>query len=110
MGIEGIEQYRVSLAPAEFEKLRRWGTWAAGVGVLDDFLVALKTINFRLAFEPLDWGEPRCTLEPLHLEVRFGTFKMLNVWYGANVQKRVVFVKVFEFRSDYPPGRPPEGK
>ncbi len=70
--------------------------------------MALKTINFRLAFEPAEWGEPRYHLQDLGLEVRFGTFKMLNVWYGVSETRRVVFVKLFQFRGDHSHGRPPE--
>jgi hypothetical protein len=108
MAGESIEQYQVSIAPKELDKLRRWGEWATQAGVLDDYLVALKTINYRLSFEPLDWGEPRYTQRQLKLAVRFGTFKMLNLWYGVHLEKRVVFVKLFQFRGDYPHGRPPE--
>ena len=105
---DGIESFKVSISRKELDKLRRWGAWATKAGVLDEFLVTVKTINFRLSFEPLEWGEPRYTLNQLRLAVRFGTFKMINVWYGVNVRKRVVFVKLLQFRGDYPPGQPPE--
>jgi hypothetical protein len=108
MAGESIEQYKVSISEEELNKLRRWGEWAAQTGVLDEYLVALKTINYRLSFEPMDWGEPRYTLQSLKLAVRLGTFKMLNVWYGVHLEKRIVFVKRFQFRGDYPHGQPPE--
>jgi hypothetical protein len=100
--------YKVVVPGAELDKLKRWGDWAKQAGVLDDYLIALKTINFRLAFEPSEWGEPRYALRHLDLEMRFGTFKMLNVWYGVNEARRLVFVKVFQFRGDYPQGQPPD--
>jgi len=102
------DQYKVRVSNRELEKLRRWGQWAAETGVLNDYLVALKTVNYRLAFEPLEWGEPKYTVRKMNLAVRFGTFKMLNVWYGVHLQRPLVFVKIFQFRGDYPVGHPPE--
>ena len=98
--------YKVIISRAELEKLERWGAWAKQKGVLDEFLAALKTINYRLTREPGDWGEPRYMLRHLGLEIRLGTFSMMNVWYGVNYEKALVFVKVFQFRGDYPPGMP----
>jgi hypothetical protein len=102
------EQYKVRISQKELEKLKRWGQWAAAAGVLDDYLVALKTVNYRLAFEPLEWGEPKYRARKLNLAVRLGTCKMLDVWYGVHLQKPIVFVKIFQFRGDYPVGQPPE--
>src|SRR5262245_18519907 len=101
-------QYKVSISPNELRKLHAWGEWANQNNVLDNYLAALKTVNYRLSFEPEEWGEPRYTLRKLELEVRFGTEKMLNVWYGVSRKKHVVYVKLFPFRRDYPPGQPPE--
>jgi hypothetical protein len=108
MADESLEQYTVSISKKELGKLQRWGAWAAQAGVLDEYLVALKTINYRLSFEPMEWGEPRYTLHGLKLSVRFGTFRMINVWYGVHLEKRIVFVKLFQFRRDYAHGQPPE--
>jgi hypothetical protein len=100
--------YKVSISKAELGKLKRWGLWAKEKGILDEFLVALKTINYRLSVEPGDWGEPRYSLRHLGFEMRFGTFSMMNVWYGVNYEKALVRVKVFQFRSDSPHGMPPD--
>ena len=100
-------RYEVVVPKAELEKLKRWGAWAKQQGVRDQFLAALRTVNYRLTVEPWDWGEPRYTLRHLGLEIRFGTFSMLNVWYGVSYDKALVFVKVFQFRGDYPHGMPP---
>jgi hypothetical protein len=108
MANEGSDPYKVIIPKQELDKLRKWGEWADGVGARDDYLVALKTINYRLSFEPTEWGEPRYTLHEMKLAVRFGTFKMINVWYGVHLEKQIVFVKVFQFRGDYPHGQPPE--
>ena len=108
MAGDDVQQFKVITPPKELEKLARWGEWAKQSGVLDDYLVALKTINSRLSFEPADWGEPRYPLKNLGLEMRLGTFKMLNVWYGVGVTKRIVYVKLFQFRGDYSGGQPPE--
>ncbi len=58
----GLTQYRLSYSQQESDKLIRWGEWAKEQGVLADYLVALRTINYRLCFEPGEWGEPRYTL------------------------------------------------
>ena len=108
MAGDSIEQYKVIISRKELDKLQSWGAWAVQAGVLDEYLVTLKTINYRLSFEPLDWGEPHYTLRQLNLAVMFGTFKMLNVWYAVQRDKCLVFVKLFQFRGDYPRGQPPE--
>jgi hypothetical protein len=105
---ESFQQYTISISKGELDKLRRWGDWAREKGALDDYLVALKTIHFRLAFEPLEWGEFRYPLEALKLNVRVGSFKMLDVKYAVHQEQRIVFVKQFQFRSDYPHGQPPK--
>jgi hypothetical protein len=105
---EPSPQYTISISQAELDKLRQWAAWAKEKGVLDDYLVALKTINFRLAFEPTEWGEFRYPLDDLKLDIRLGSFKMLDVKYGVHREQRIVFVKQFQFRSDYPHGQPPE--
>jgi len=102
-----VSHYRLIISGHERDKLLRWAGWAKQIGVLDEYLVALKTINFRLSFEPVEWGEAKYPLEELDLYVYFGTFKMLNVWYAVHRRERIVFVKMFQFRGDYPHGRPP---
>lgn len=66
-----LDPYKVVISRNELQKLQRWGEWARRTGVLDDYLIALKTINFRLSFEPTEWGEPRYTLQELGLDVRW---------------------------------------
>ena len=105
-----INQYQVVAPQVEMRKLEQWGKWAKQIGVLDDYLVALRTINYRLSFEPSEWGEPRYTQRNLGLEIRLGTFKMLNVWYGVSESNRIVYVKAFQFRGDYRHGKPPENE
>lgn len=102
--------YAVITPENERQKLLRWAEWAKANDVVDEYLVVLKTIHFRLSFEPLEWGEPRYTLHALGLTVFFGTFRMLNVWYGVDEDDCRVFVKLFQFRGDYPQGKPPDGK
>jgi hypothetical protein len=74
---------------------------------MDDYLRTLRTINFRLIHEPLDWGEGRYTLHELGIEMRFGTFLMLSVWYGVLEPQGLVYAQRFLFRRDYPHGQPP---
>jgi hypothetical protein len=108
MADEPIPQYTVSISREELDNLRRRGEWAKMHGSLDEYLVALKTIHLRLAFEPAEWGEFRYPLDELKPDVRVGSFKMLDVKYAVHREERVVFVKQFQFRSDHPSGRPPE--
>lgn len=91
--------------------LRRWGEWASQQGgqVYADFLQTLRTINFRLTREPLEWGESRQRYEALDLQMRFGSFLMLSVWYGVSEERRVVFVTRVIFVASYPHGQPPPG-
>jgi hypothetical protein len=99
--------YIISTPRAELQKLKEWGEWARQHGLLDQYLAALRTINYRLSYEPLEWGEARYSLDELKLEMRFGSFDMLHVGYGVHQERRIVFVKRFQFRSDYPHGTPP---
>jgi hypothetical protein len=108
MAEDALQPYTVSISQEELDRLKRWAEWAREKGVLNDYLVALKTINFRLAFEPGEWGEFSYPLEELKLDIRVGSFKMLDVKYGVHQEQRIVFVKRFHFRSDYPHGQPPE--
>ena len=103
-----FQPFQLIISSAEIRKLNAWTEWAKRSGVLDDYLRTLKTINYRLAYEPDDWGEPKYTLRDLNLRMFFGTFMMLNVWYGVDDEHRKVYVKVFQFRTNYPFGQPPE--
>jgi hypothetical protein len=40
--------------------------------------------------------------------MRFGQTQMFNVWYAVHDELPTVFVKPFQFRTDYPKGQPPE--
>ena len=100
--------FQVVIPGKEMQKLTAWTDWARQWGVLDDYLRALKTINYRLAYEPDEWGEPKYTLKALHLRIFLGTFMMLNVWYGVNDEHRKVYVKTFQFRMTYPFCPPPD--
>src|SRR3990172_6219942 len=108
MMAESEDKFNIIISKNELLKLKQWGEWARANGMLDHYLVVLKTIDFRLSFEPLEWGEPRFTLQHMGLTVCFGTFKMLNVWYGVNEESRKVYVRVFQFRGDYAGGKPPD--
>jgi hypothetical protein len=105
---EGPIRYRLTIPGPEREKLRAWGEWARGAGVMEDYLTTLRTIHFRLTCEPSDWGEPRFTLPNLKVQVRFATCGMLNVWFGVDPEERVVCLKTVQFSRNYPHGSPPE--
>lgn len=103
-----FQPFQIVIPGKEIRKLKTWTEWAGRAGVLDDLLRTLKTINYRLAYEPDEWGEPKYILNELNLRMFFGTFMMLNVWYGVNEEHRKVYVKVFEFCPTYPLVPPPD--
>ena len=100
--------FKVVILDSEQVKIKRWIAWAKQQGAQSKLLKALKTIQFRLTWEPLEWGEPRYLLHELELELRLGIFSMLNVWYGVSRSNRTGFVKVVQFHASYPGGAPPE--
>ena len=103
-----FQPFQIVIPGRELQKLTDWTEWARQSGVLDEFLRTLKTINFRLAYEPDEWGEPKYTLKGMKLRMFFGTFMMLNVWYGVHDEHRRVYVKTFQFSPTYPLAPPPD--
>lgn len=84
---------------------RRRG-WGAG-GLFDEYLAALKEIEFRLTVEPHEWGESREHLDHLRVQLRCGTSRMVTVLYGVSDARDVVFVKEFRINRKYRPQSPP---
>lgn len=54
--------HEIVIPDSELTKLRYWSGWSKQHGFLGDFLKALKTIQYRLTWEPFEWGEPRSML------------------------------------------------
>ena len=103
-----FQPFKIIISGKEINKLKTWTEWARQSGVLDDYLRTLKTINYRLEYEPDEWGDPKDTLTELNLRMFFGTFMMLNVWYGVHDEHRRVYVKTFQFSPTYPLAPPPD--
>ncbi len=101
--------YRVVLLASERERLRRWRVWAVACGgqILDDFLRTARTVQYRLGYEPLEWGDHHYTLHHLDLDVKFATYLMFNVDYAVSERHRIVYVRRFLFVTSYPHGQPP---
>jgi hypothetical protein len=108
MGEPSGPRFTVIISQLELQKLKRWAEWAKQEGALDDFLADLRTLNYRLSFEADEWGEPRYTQKELKLKIRFASLPTINVWYGVHEEEPIVFVKVFQFRTDHPKGQPPD--
>ncbi len=75
------------------EELEQIAEVAHAEGQKDEFLRWLKELDFRLTYEPHEWGKS-CEIVPtLQLEIRFGTVGAITVWYGVNTETRTVYVK-----------------
>jgi hypothetical protein len=57
--------YKVCCAQKDLEQLRALSAKAESLGFRQEFLAALKTINHKLATEPLTWGDPQYHLSNL---------------------------------------------
>ncbi|OAI47117.1 hypothetical protein AYO44_10085 [Planctomycetaceae bacterium SCGC AG-212-F19] len=99
-------RYKVCCAPKDLEQLKAWGKKAAKLGMRDAFIAALKTINDRLATDPLAWGDPYFHLRQLGLLCCHGIHAMLHVYFAVDDEKKLVFVKEFKIL----PGHPLEGQ
>ena len=57
--INGSPTFRVVPLDEAAQRLRRWGQWARGQGgqIYADYLQTVRTIDYRLAYEPLEWAK-----------------------------------------------------
>lgn len=102
MNGESPLRFRVHVSKVQMDKLKQGAAIAKQHRETSEFVACLKEINFRLEFEADEWGESRDQLENLEMEVRFGSTKMLSVWYGVNKSTKQVFVKEFLIRRQRP--------
>lgn len=99
MADEASPPFRVIIPRARMEELERFADAAAVTGTQIEFVRWLKELDYRLKHEPHEWGESRQFLPILQLEIRFGSVGELTVWFGVNVETRIVYVKRFRMRG-----------
>ena len=85
--------YRVILSAQVQAKLKELHRRARDKGYGAQVLSAVKRIVAALRTEPLQFGEPRFTLQHLSLEVRVGTVPPLLVTYGIHKERCIVFIR-----------------
>jgi hypothetical protein len=84
--------YRISTLGPIVQLLRDWAERAVKLGLREKFATNLRTVQQKLATEPLVWGEDRYTLPGRKARVRQGAAAWLHVTYSVDEQARVVFV------------------
>lgn len=101
-------RYSLNIPVIVRERLRTDGAWLQASGLVPEFAVAMREIEYRLVVEPDEWGESRERLEYLDLQMWCGTSRLVTVLYGVDVGRRIVVVKEFRINHNYRP-RPTGG-
>lgn len=96
-------RFKIGTSAAQIDQLRAEEGWARANGLFDEYLAAMKEIEFRLTVEPHEWGESREHLDHLRVQLRCGTSRMVTVLYGVADDRDVVFVKEFRINRKYRP-------
>ncbi len=87
--------YILSCADREIQKLRHWRERARLVGRESEFVEMVSRVYDRLTNDPLVWGDPLYRLHRLDLLICRGRYRFLQVYYGVDRAKRIVYVKEF---------------
>jgi hypothetical protein len=98
----GQDLFTIDYHPDVRIRWRRWGELAARVGMLDEFIDAVRTVEWRLRHEALEWGEPFRHLRGLNMIQRKAVQWFFLVTYGVNEQARYVYIE----RVDLLPNNP----
>jgi hypothetical protein len=85
-------RYRVIYSELTRKTLQELGEKAKQLGIGQEFLSAVKTIDSRLHSDPLDFGEFLYSLKDTDLEVRIGNHHFLFVRYGVDKKRALVYV------------------
>jgi hypothetical protein len=97
--------YKVCCSSKNLEQLKAWGQKAAGLGIHDQFLGALKAINHKLTTEPLNWGDPQFQARQMGLVVCHGIHSPLQVYFAVDESRRIVYVRGFKLLPGHPLGQ-----
>jgi hypothetical protein len=93
--------YRLIYSQRQRAQLRAWIAEAVRLGILREYLDALKTIDHSLKSDPLAWGDPNHQLRQLRLVLCHRVCPPLHVFYGVEEALRIVFVKDILFLPKY---------
>ena len=86
------ERFTLDYHPDVRTRWRRWGEAAARAGILDEFIAAVRTVEWRLTHEALEWGEAFQHLRGLNMIKRRAVQWYFVVSYGVNEQARYVSI------------------
>ncbi len=92
---ESSGEFKIACGRKELDRLNAWRQQAESEGWLSDFTAALRTIQEKLAAEPLNWGEALCRLRMLDLTVCIGICRPLQVRYAVDAHRNIVHIKTF---------------
>lgn len=96
-------RFHAPLRPDQSAQLWAFAVRESEAGRAAEVDALLQELDYRLRYEADEWGESREYLPVLRVQMRFGTVGPISVWYGVQIEARVVFVREFRFRGD-PPG------
>lgn len=101
MDNESEPTFRVVYSAAVRKSLKEMLHRAVAKGIGQEVLQAVRTIDQRLALDPLTFGDPWYDLTDAKLKVMSRIVRPLFVVYGVHKDERVVFVRDFQpFPSD----------
>lgn len=100
-------RYHVSFSGFQLEQIARWYAWSKRVGLEFEFLKCIRTMTYRMEYEPLEWGDPVTRMKGMNAYKFHGVSPMLNVWYAVHRVQPQVFVSRVQFRGDVNP-KPPD--
>ena len=90
----GIPPFRVSYSGRCRESTRQLLAQASAKGRFAEVAQALRGINTRLEWIPLDFGEPLKDLFEMGIREHLGVLAPLVVTYGVDEARRIVYVSV----------------
>lgn len=88
----GETPYRVAYSGLCREETRSLLARAASQGRFAEVAQAVRDIDTRLQWIPLDFGEPLREFRQLGIQVRIGTIGPLVVKYGVDEERHIVYV------------------
>jgi hypothetical protein len=91
--------YRVVAADRILRLLDSWTGRAFRAGFGMAFLESLRAVVHKLENRPLEWGDPLYRLPAMNLLIHHAMSNFLNVHYGVDEERRIVYLKDVELRS-----------
>ncbi len=87
-------RYSVTLMNDAKEAVRSYAKRAAQIGIYENVTAALKQIEQKLQFKPIEWGDILGNYDYIQAnEYRGMVPKMFLVWYGVDIASKVVIVR-----------------